>query len=373
VNRVTRIVTTIVVVIAGIGAFLLVMPSLIGILLGILLVFAIVDHRSRRYRNHVRSFNTALRSVCHHDGAIGKVSLAFSRTGPLSGRCYEYTRRMMMGEDPIDAAIQSRVPLQLQTAVAIQTPTQQYDPQYDQDAADSELARVDSTVMPIYGQFVYLIGAAVVTVLVLSFLSVFIVPTMEQMFEEFGLDYGFERVMAAAPVISLLLFLVVLAMAVVPIVNGLIGMRLPSAVPMLPRRAERKAEFLRGLADGYEVGWPVGRTLGMAHAVATYAVDRVALEKVMRRIQAGTDPIESLRRGGWLYRQEAAWLDQSNPQRTAQLLRTIADQNMRDASSNLRWLMAIFYPLLIVLLGLAVALIVVGFFASLMVLISALS
>lgn len=372
-NRSVRIVLTTVISIAAICAFLLVMPSLIGALMGILLVFAIVDYSSRRYRNHVRTFNSAVRSVCQHEGAIGKVALAFSRTGPLSGTCYEYTRRLMMGEGPIDAAVHARVPLQLQTAIAIETPTHAYDTERDQDVAETELENVDSTMMPVYGQFVYLIGATIVTVLVLSFLSVFIVPTMEQMFEEFGMDFVFEWAFSTAPVVSMLLFLAVVTMGVIPILNGMVGMRLPRLIPMLPRRAERKSEFLRGLADGFELGWPVGRTLAIAHAVARHPMDRHSLERIMRRVQDGMDPIESIRRGGWLDRREAAWIDQSNGPRSAQILRTIADQNVRDGTANLRWIMAIFYPVLIVMLGMTVALIVVGFFGTLVELISALS
>lgn len=87
--------------------FLLLLPSLFGALLAILLVFAVIDYSSRRYRNAVQTFNASMRAVCHHEGAINKVALAFSKSGPLSGPCYEYARRLMMGENPVDAAAMS--------------------------------------------------------------------------------------------------------------------------------------------------------------------------------------------------------------------------------------------------------------------------
>ena len=65
--------------------FLLLLPSLFGALMVVLLVFAVIDYSSRRYRNAVKTFNASVRAVCHHEGAVSKIALAFSKSGPLSG------------------------------------------------------------------------------------------------------------------------------------------------------------------------------------------------------------------------------------------------------------------------------------------------
>ena len=85
----------------------------------------------------------------------------------------------------------------------------------------------------------------------------------------------------------------------------------------------------------------------------------------MRLIERGVEPIEAIRKSGWIDADEAAWLIGTSPQRSSQLLRTIADQGIRDSRSNLRWMMAIFFPLLVILLGCTVLAYAFGFFSAL--------
>ena len=49
----------------------------------------------------------------------------------------------------------------------------------------------------------------------------------------------------------------------------------------------------------------------------------------------------------------------------SELLRSIADQNVRNANANSRWLLGIFFPVVIVLLGMLVLAYGIGLFASL--------
>lgn len=353
------------------------MPSLLGALMGILLIYALIDYSSRRYRNSVKTFNSALRSVCHQDGAVGKVALAFSRSGPLSGPCYEYTRRLMMGEDPIEAAVVARVPLQMRTAIAMQTPangSHETDRRIEEEASEMSLA--DSSMMPAYGQFIYLTVATLVTCFVLTFLSIFIVPTLESLFEEFfSQELPNQWMFSLSPAVWMLVLLSVVILFVIPMLNRghFFGFRLPRWIPVMPRLAERKGEILCGLADGIDAGWPLGKALATGHEVSQRTYERRIFEHVMRRIQYGTDPIDAIQQVGWIDRYEAAWLSGASPERTAQLLREIAAQNVRDARANLRWTMVLLFPLLLLLLGLAVAAYAFGFFATLAQLIGSLS
>ena len=366
-------------------ALVLSVPSLLGTLMAILLVYACIDYSSRRYRNNVKTFNAALRSVCHRDGAISKVALAFSRSGPLSGPCHEYTRRLMIGEDPVQAAVRSRVPLQLRTAVAMQVPVgSSPDPSGTRitPAADfnsgmkgetSEMELVESSMMPAYGQFIYLTIATLVTCVVLSFMSVFIVPTLEVMFSEFfGGEIPYKWMFSLGPAVGILMLLMCLILVIAPLLNRghLFGFRLPSIIPKMPRLAERNAEILCGLADGIDAGWPLGRALEIGQQVSTQHHERRLCEDAIRSIQVGVEPIEAIRRVGWIDGRDAAWLTGATGPRTAQLLRAISAQQIRDARANLRWTMVVLFPVILLLLGLAVTGYAYGLFGSLSQLIS---
>jgi hypothetical protein len=105
--------------------------------------------------------------------------------------------------------------------------------------------------------------------------------------------------------------------------------------------------------------------LAVGHSISTRSLERRSLDQAMRMIEQGFDPVESIRATGWIDSREAAWLRGAPPQRAAELFRVIADQGIRDARSNLRWMMAIFFPVLVLLLGCAVLAYAFGFFATL--------
>ncbi len=372
-------------------AILGLLPSLLGSLLFALLVFALFDLASRRYRSVVRTLNSSLRAVSDQQGAIEKVARAFSRSGPLRSRCYEYARRLIAGEDAIGAALASGVPLQLSTAVALSTASTatasslagsngeaaSVAGDIDSPPTDPlrELATMETISMPAYGQFLYLGVTAMVTCLVMAFLATFIVPTMEQMFEEFGLSMPLQWVFEVGPAVWVLVLLGAIAVILVPLLNRArkLGVRLPSWIPMTPKMAEKRAEVLVGFADGLDAGWPIGRTMALGHRIAQTRWERQSLERAMRAVQQGIDPIESIHRIGWIDSTEAAWLKGASPARAGELLRGFASQSVRDAHENIRWIMAWLFPIVVVLLGIAVLLFAVAFFGSLAVLIRGLS
>ncbi len=356
------------------GAFVFVMPSLIGLLIGAILVLTMIDISSRRRQVAVRTFNSAVRAVCRHEGAVSKLAVAYSRGGPLAGPCYEYARRLMMGEHPVDAAAIARVPLQLSTAVALESPAGE-DADGSYEPPEYETTIRDSSSMPAYAQLMYLTMTACVTGLVLTFISLFIVPSFEQMFDEFGLDLQYEMLLDGTPVILSLAMMAVLTLAFVALINSgrLLGPRRFGLLPMMPGMSQRKAETLHGLADAVDAGWPIGRALAVGHTIALRKDQRQALELAMQLIERGMSPAEAIHQAGFVSAVEASWLADAGPQRTGELLRVIADQNVRDARSNLRWMMSIFFPLVILLLGSAVMAFSYGFFGTLMELISGLS
>lgn len=369
-----RVIGTTVGVLGFLIVFLAVLPSLIGLLMGVILFCVGFDWMSRRRRVVARDFNSALRAVCRKEGSIGKLAVAFSRQGPLSGPCYEYARRMMMGEHPVDAAAESGIPLQLSTAIVLESP--EIDIQRGQltdDAIENSLGR-DTGAMPVYAQLVYLTVTACTTCLVLTFVGLMIMPTVEKMFEEFGLAIRYRSFLSSVPAYCTFGLVAMIAFVAAPILNRghLLGMRL-SWIPMLPSVAERQAETLRGLADAIDIGWPMGRALALAHTIALRRDERRRLELAMRTIEQGLPANEALQRAGWIDEKESSWLADTPPARTAELLRSIADQTLLDARANLSWLMSIVFPVIVLLLGAVVLAYAFGFYGTLLELVNGLS
>ncbi len=367
-NETGKLILCIVVVLCLIAVFVFVMPSLIGLLMGVILVFAFFDLAARRYRIAVRTFNSAVRALSHHDGAVGKVAVAFSRSGPLSGPCYEYARRLMIGENPIDAAAMSGVPLQLSTAVALEARPGADRAERTDDFREFELLIRDSGSMPAYGQLVYLTMTACVTCFVLTYLGAFIVPKIERVFEEFGVGGQYKTLLSGTPAIWILVTVGVVVLVMIPILRRghLFGVRLHPWLPMMPSSAERKAETLRGLADAIDAGWPMGRALAIGHAISMRRDERRSLEAAMQLIGQGLAPAVAIHRAGWISNDEQSWFTDASPRRTAELLRVIAEQSVRDARSDLRWAISIFFPVGILMLGVAVLTYAYGFFGGLM-------
>ncbi|TWU51361.1 hypothetical protein [Rubripirellula reticaptiva] len=393
-NRTLRIILWTLLVLLTLLCFVVLLPSLFGLVMMTLLVFSIMDFASRRHLNASRAFNSTLLAVCRHDGAITKVAVAFSKSGPLAGPCYEYARRLMMGQDPIEAAARSRVPLQLATAVALQTPVSSPVEETGEAAKkrsglsaamdrferaeashDAGLDSIENGWMPAYGQFLYLVITATVTCLVFSFMALFIVPTLEQMFHEFGIDMSNRDMMTARPAYWILFLLSFVVLIVVPVMSRghIFGFRLPTWFPITPRLAQHKAEVLGGLADAIDHGWPMGRALAVGHLISVRRYERRSLQYAMELIEQGRAPSDAIHRAGWIDASEAAWLGDASPRRTAELLRTFADQTVRDSQSNLRWLMSFLFPFIVLLLAAAVLSYSFGFFSSLFQLISPLA
>ena len=382
-----RIALVIGIAIVLIGFFGFVMPSMIGLLIAVLLIISINDILMRRYRQSIRSFNTAAEAVARQQGAISKVAMAFARRGPLSRQCYEYARRLLAGENPIDAATESRVPLHLTTAVAMTTsekPNSERPATQNTNTSKSDrrtrqaadLANVNAAAMPAYANIMYLVFTAFVTCMVLAFLDVFIVPTMEKMLQEFGLNYPKAwMIVGGVPTQALLVVVIITLLALTPILTmgSFFGIPVPRWMPVSPQVIDERNDTLRGLADAIESGMTVDQALQLASRVSLKPRRKRKLLHANDLIRQGESPALALRKSGWLGTKESDWLRGASADRGAELLHYVADQRVRDAHANLRWLTGIVFPLLVVILGLAVMAYVTGFFLSLVSLISGLS
>ena len=199
-NRTYRILAWVLGILLTSILFVILMPSLMGIVLIVLMIFGITRFTISKQRHAADAFNSVLKSVVERGGDVTSVAVAFSKSGPLSGPAYEFARRLMMGQDPMEAASKSRIPLQLSTAVAMQTRAEDGSslpasgitatgapPLSDQAHSRvnlTSLNQVGSSVRTIQGRLLYLFIVAMMMLFIVSFLDLFIIPTIEALEED---------------------------------------------------------------------------------------------------------------------------------------------------------------------------------------------
>ena len=347
--------------------FVFALPSLLGTLLTCLAVVALYDFFARKRRHATRTFNSALRSVCHHKDAVQKIVTAFARQGPLRGPCYEYARRLIAGEDPIKAAAASQLPLQLGTAVAMSTDGS-VPPHEERDYPEN--GRPEGTYLPPYTQIIYLTLATLIICGLLSFITTMIVPTVVWMYDEYGVSL--ERyeylIRGPTPAWILLTITALLLLVMIPVMlraSALSATEL-NWLPIAPHAAESRAELLSGFADAIEAGMPLLGAIELAGLISTDYRQKLSLYKAASSMKLGTSAVDALYQNGWLTGNELAWLRDAPPHRFAQLLRHFGRQGVRDAQANLQWIMGILFPLLVVVLGAAVLSYAYGFLGAIM-------
>ncbi|KAA1258711.1 hypothetical protein LF1_12340 [Rubripirellula obstinata] len=387
-----------IILIALIGlTFIVLLPSILGIVLTMLLIFGVSDFIVRRRHSTVDSFNSVLKTVVDHGGDLTSVAVAYSRSGPISAQAYEFARRLMMGQEPLEAAARSRIPLQLSTAVAMQTKADGAGTNAgNHSASNSEnpnsvkqfvAKRLDNPMdlrsirfagtnaATIHGRLMYLFITASITLAVLSFMTVFIKPPMKKMFKEFGLGTdNFWWQLSLAPAVMVYLLIIGLIFCFILLSrSSFLGVGLPSWLPTMPRLAMRKSELLHGLADAVDVGWPIGRALSVAHTISIDSVQRQRLQQAMEWIEQGRSPAEAIRWAGWIDSKDVGWIEDAPSGRLGTLLRAAGDRRVRDSVFNLGWIINLVFPVLILILAGVVTVFCHGFLSSLMQLITGLA
>ena len=357
--------------------FGILLPSFLGLVVTMLLVFAVSDFLVRRNRTTIDAFNSVLKTVVNHGGDLTSVAVSFSKSGPLSSQAYEYARRLMMGQDPLEAAARSKIPLQLSTAVVMQTKLDGGDAGDGASAGKtntSQISRGKSNAaaresptgfnpnslrsiginsVSIQGRMLYLFVAASMTLSVMGFIKTFIAPILQDMFRTFGVDLdGFDQRFSLTPALMVYLLIVGLILAFTLLSRGsLLGMNLPHWLPTMPRLAIRKSELLHGLADAVDAGWPLGRALAVAHTISISQPERYRLQQMMEWIEQGRSAAEAIHRAGYLPSKDVGWIEQAPAGRLASMLRMVGDRRVRDAHFNLAWTINLVFPALILLVA----------------------
>ena len=362
--------------------FVILLPSLMGLVITMLLIFGVTDFISLRRSATIDAFNSVLRTVVDNGGDMTSVAVAFSQSGPISAQAYEFARRLMMGQDPLEAAARSRIPLQLSTAVAMQTGEDGKSSGTNDEPIEASLTPMSqksdrpidlnsirflgTSTTAIQGRLLYLFVTASATVAVVSFMGAFIRPTLEQMYEEFGMNDQFTDQMSATPAVLAYLLIVVLILAYIILSRvGFLGVAVPIWFPTMPRLAARKAALLHGLADAVDAGWPMGRALAVAHTVSIDQVERRRLQQSMEWIEQGRSPAQAIRWAGYIQAKDVAWIEDAPATRLASLLRVVADRRVRDSVFNLGWIISIVFPILVLILAAVITVYCHGFLTGL--------
>ena len=362
--------------------FVILLPSLMGLVITMMLIFGVSDFISLRRTATTDAFNSVLRTVVDNGGDMTAVAVAFSQSGPISAQAYEFARRLMMGQDPLEAAARSRIPLQLSTAVAMQTgedgktsgitvrpidaPLSPISQKPDKPINLDSIRFLGASSTAIQGRLLYLFVTASVTVAVVSFMGAFIKPSLEQMYEEFGINTKFFDQMSAGP--AVLVYFLIVGLILVFILlsrDGFLGIALPTWVPTMPRLAARKAELLHGLADAVDAGWPMGRALAVAHTISIDQIERRRLQQSMEWIEQGRSPAQAIRWAGYIQAKDVAWIEDAPATRLASLLRVVADRRVRDSVFNLGWIISIVFPVLVLILAAVITVYCHGFLSGL--------
>ena len=361
--------------IVAIVALVVFWQSMIFFFLAIFATVFCLDFGIRQRRNYVSSLNSALRIVSQTGVPMGTAAQAFSKSGPLRRQCEDYTKRLASGEDPLDAAVASHLPLEISTAISMQMPGNaiKAPPYRQQNHRDTATRRTQT--LSISCQFFYLIFVSLFSVAALAFFSTFILPQLHSIYSEFGrsslvkvspLPTGL--VIKVLSVLSLILIFLPLLLS-----YGL-GLRfLPKHwIPLLPCQAKPNADALTAIAEGVDAGWPLQKIVLLGQKISR-GQQKQSFTKAVESIESGESSTNAIKNAGWISVNEAAWLDGTPPQRMTQLMRTISRQNLQTADANVNWLVALLFPAVVLLIAAIIAPIAYAFFANLYTLILTLS
>jgi len=346
-------------------------PSMILFFLAIFATVFYLDIRTRQRRNYVSSLNSALRIVSQTGVPMGTAAQAFSKSGPLRRQCEDYTKRLASGEDPLDAAVASQLPLEISTAISMQMPGNGIKaPPYRQQTHRDTTARRTQT-LSISCQFFYLTFVCLFSVAALAFFSQFIIPQLHSIYAEFGRASLVKVSPLPNGLVLTVLSLLSLFLIFLPIFLSYgLGLRfLPKHwIPLLPYQAKPNADALTAIAEGVDAGWPLQKIVFLGQKISR-GQQKLSFTKAVESIESGENSTNAIKNAGWISVNEAAWLDGTPPQRMTQLMRTISRQNLQTADANVNWLVALLFPTVVLLIAAIIAPIAYAFFSNLYILI----
>lgn len=349
----------------GAVAFFLPMASIppnIAIIFSAMLIALIVHAVVLRQREFAQSLNDTVLTVCTYGGNLSEVlrALAWGRPYVAAGRIRLYCIALDRGADPVQAARLTRLPLEIDTLLALQHRGEQGAPVGTPEAEQSDLELPPTDLWPAGSQLAYLVSLLVGGMLIAHFLLMFIVPTYVEMFEEFELEpigaspggpLGRAVLLFGLP----LLFLVLSAVGLLMLLLWMTDYRwvarcLPLIGPLL--LSHRRANCLRGLARVIDSGREASAALASASEIELRHGQRSRLRKAASLVGAGTDFAPALGQSGLIERSAEPWVEAAAANdRLPATLRALAESMTRRARVRFDSGMSIIFPLGVMLIG----------------------
>jgi type II secretory pathway component PulF len=241
---------------------------------------------------------------------------------------------------------------------------------------------IEDTIGSVLAKFVYLSCIVLVMFFVMTFMMIKIVPTFEQMFEEFGLALPNATILlitVSRLIVQywFLLFPMVLGLTGLVVMGVLIQMGVP--VPALPiirrfRSPFSNATILHSLATAVEHERTVPENLLLLSGLAPTDYSRRRLAVAVGQIESGAHWADALQHSGLISAaQNAIFRSAERAGNLAWALNEMADSTIRRAGQRARALLSVVFPGCLLLFGVCVFFTVVGMMMPLFSLISSLA
>lgn len=300
-------------------------------------------------------------------------------------RCRDFAHRLRSGQLPEDAIRQSRIPLGVDAALAMRL-----GPAAKTELHAAKLGRTNSTEAsetelaaswvswPIMSQLSYLMFLICLLIITSTFMSLFILPTISKMLEEFDIQPIVPDSVRTtfASIVSALLILVVIWLIMI-FLSAVTGSRILLRItPWFGDwlRTRNRYRGLKAIASGVAMGRPIAEVLELSRRTSPARWIRSRSKLAYKKVVAGQEVALALRKSGWLSGPEAAWVEASIPSgNLAQTLDWIASSIRRRYELKWRVRVAWLAPLVLTLIGAMVTLLAYFMFGSLVQIINTLS
>lgn len=355
---------------AGVGAMafflpLASIPPNIGIIMSAMLIALIVHGVILRRREFARSLNDTVLTVCTYGGTLSEVLRAFvwGRPYVMAGRVRLFCIALDRGAEPVEAARMIRLPLEIDTLLALQHRGEAGTPKGVGDGDDTDLELPPTDLWPAGSQLAYLVSLMIGGTFIAYFLLLFIVPTFDEMFEEFDLEpisaspggpVGQTILMVGLPLLLLILFAIGLLVFLLWLTDyRWVARCLPFLGPLL--LSHRRANCLRGLARVIESGREASSALASASEVELRIGQQRRLRKAASLVGAGTGFAPALGQAGLIERSAESWVEAAAANhRLPATLRALAESMTRRARVRFDTAMSVIFPIGVMLVGLFV-------------------
>ncbi len=342
-------------------ASLALLPMNIGLVFSLALtsmwVYAIVLYR----REAAATLCEAIQTVCRTQGSLAALTRDFGWGDAtlLGARCRAFAAGLERGADPVPLARWMRLPLDMETLLFLQHRHQAAWKSPRAAVAGQPTLSIGSQASgwPAGTQLAYLLGILLSSGLVIVFVSQFVMPSIQEMLLEFEIELASwqERWFSAFQWVPPVLVLVVVLWGGLAFLfwitdwNHLL-MLLPISGPLI--HARRRAACLRGVAAAIDAGCESSQALQLTSAATTNRGQQVRLTKALAIAQRGATLGDALCRSGIAPGPTAAWIESAvQTGRVADTLRTLADDLLRRSQLRADTVMAVLFPVGILLCG----------------------